>query len=132
MAALITGRESEAKKPAKRYTNCDVMVSARTIGTKIHFKMPVLNVSATGMLLSWSEVEKVPFNVNTILELDINSADAPHLKTVQCLAKVIHTAIQDGGTRRFGVKIIQTEDEEKSQWTSMIQILEDKGIDETI
>lgn len=127
MSALQTLKENENKKPAKRYTNCNVQAVARTIGTKINFKMPVENLSATGMLLSWAEKERVPFSVNTILELEV-SATGPTGQNVQCLAKVIHAGTQEDGRRRFGVKIIQTEDEEYTAWQSIISHIEAQAV----
>ena len=125
MSLVAVGRDAETKKPAKRFESKDVHVSARTIGTKINFKMPVVNVSLTGMLLTWQDTKKVPFSVNTILELDVRAEGKnPRSKGIQCLAKVIHTSTQPDGKRNFGVKIIQTDDDEISAWANVINQME--------
>ncbi|MCX6119476.1 MAG: PilZ domain-containing protein [Proteobacteria bacterium] len=121
MSTVQIPRESESKKPSKRFTKPGMHVQARTIGTKILFNMPVENVSATGMLISQNEGQKAPFNINTILELEVappkhNSSN----KRVQCLGKVIHATKAADGSARFGIKIIQSEDDEQQVWNQII------------
>ncbi|MCX6124544.1 MAG: PilZ domain-containing protein [Proteobacteria bacterium] len=124
MASNLTTRESGEKKPAKRFENCDVLVTARTLGTKLNFKMPVLNLSATGMLLGWLEKPRVPFHLNTLLELSVSSEESGTKTTIQCLAKVIHTKTDVSGDRRFGVRIIQSDDEDMAPWNSIVDSIE--------
>ena len=128
MSLQIVARDGEAKKPAKRYNSEDIHVTARTIGTKINFKMPVVNMSVTGMLLSWQDSKKVPFAVNTILELCVNAeGKVASANSINCLAKVVHTSTQADGRRNFGVKIIQSDDEELAAWTSVIKQIEESN-----
>ena len=126
MASNLAAREIDAKRPARRFENCDVLVTARTLGTKFNFKMPVLNLSATGMLLTWLEKPRVPFHLNTLLELIVSSTESGAITTTQCVAKVIHTATNENGERRCGVKIIQSEDEDMTSWNSIVAEIERK------
>jgi hypothetical protein len=111
----------ETKKPAKRYTpSAQMLVTAKTIGTKIDFKMPISNMSETGMLLTWTEDRRVPFSINTILEVEVVGESNLDKRNISCLAKVIHTTKTPEGSQRFGVKIIQA-DEEGVGWQDMIR-----------
>lgn len=122
MTAMTAPRDTDNKKaPARRFTTRGLIVNACTIGTKINFKMPVANVSASGMLLTWNEHERVPFSVSTILEVEVKSGDTP---SSHYLAKVIHLTKQPDGHQRYGIKIIQAEDEDLQRWENVIKTLE--------
>lgn len=133
MSPIVHTRDAEQKKPCKRFANPGMHVQARTIGTKILFQMPVENVSATGMLLKLNEGQKAPFNINTILELDVvgplsesvnmrtNQNDR---RTVQCLGKVVHTSKGADGIAKYGIKIIQSDEQEQTLWNQMIHTIE--------
>jgi hypothetical protein len=124
MTPQIFPRENETKKPSKRFSKPGMQVQARTIGTKIMFSLPVDNVSATGMLLTLQSGQKAPFNVNTILEMEVSPPDSSIKKHVVCLGKVIHTAKAPDGSSRYGIKIIQSEDEGQSVWNQIMQGVE--------
>jgi hypothetical protein len=131
MSLIPHSREVENKKPCKRFSNPGMHVQARTIGTKIMFQMPVENVSATGMLIKVHDGQKTPFNINTILELDVVGPEGEKAsdpdnsrRTVQCLGKVVHTSRDEKGCAKYGIKIIQSDENEQIIWDQMIRNVE--------
>jgi hypothetical protein len=108
---------------APRFDAPDLQVSARTIGTKISFDMPVANVSLSGLLLGWKDLSKSPFAVNTILEMEISHPTCPSSPKVGCLGKVVRRFNTPSGQPSFGVKIIQTELDEQQVWQGIISSL---------
>jgi hypothetical protein len=119
MTSLIA-KSPETKKPAPRFKTDKVLVTAKTIGTKILFKMPVENLSLSGMLITWNEKDQVPFNINTILELDVITPMNQKKDGLQCLAKVVHARKLENGRRSFGVQIIQAEEDDSLAWNRVV------------
>lgn len=126
MKALEVTTDDKTRKgvPAPRYEATSLQVTARTIGTKIAFSMPVANVSASGLLLGWKDSRRSPFAVNTILEMEIQHPTEPGARAVGCLGKVVRRFNTPSGLPSFGVKIIQSENDEKEAWQSIIDILD--------
>ncbi len=122
----LTLEDESIKKgaPAPRYKAPSLQVSARTIGTKISFDMPVANVSTSGLLLGWKDSRRSPFTVNTILEMEIQHPTDPSNRTVGCLGKIVRRFSTPAGVPSFGVKIIQSEIEEREAWQSIIDTLD--------
>ena len=114
---------STQKKPAVRFEGQNLLVKARTIGTKLDYDMPVSNVSASGLLLGWKDPRKSPFAVNTILEMEIQHTSAPDARSVGFLGKVVRRFSTEAGSPSFGVKIIQSETDDQAVWEGIISAL---------
>lgn len=117
----------------KRGSRCaripaEVTVSSRTIGTDASYTLATLDVSASGLLCSFDRHGKLPFIVNTILEVTIdpgaNILDAP----LQCLAKVVRRendpSERNHASGRLGIQILQMDQNDSTLWESCVAALE--------
>jgi hypothetical protein len=107
----------------------DLEVESRTIGTQAAYKMSTLDVSRSGLLLSWERDSKMPFNVNTIIEMTIDPG-ATWLQTpVACLGKVVRRE-QHGAegqmSTQLGIQIVQIDNTDLSTWEGCLSELERK------
>ena len=101
-------------------------VTARTIGTRLAFQLPITNMSRTGMMIEWSKDLKVPFNVNSILELEVSAGSSEEPITVGCLGKVVRTTTANG-VNGFGIKIIQADTDNQVAWQQLVGELDAPG-----
>ena len=101
-------------------------VTARTIGTRLAFQLPITNMSRSGMMIEWTKQLNIPFSVNTILELEVLAPSQNGTTTVGCLGKVVRTTTSDG-TNGFGVKIIQADADNQEAWHNLVGALDAPG-----
>lgn len=116
-------RLSDGRVRARRIaSDRGLFVESRTIGTEMTYNLETDNLSRTGFLLNTGGYYKVPFQVNTILELTIDTRGRLFRDPVQCLAKVVRIEIEtdderDGAhLRRYGVAIVQMEGQNIEAW----------------
>lgn len=122
MSLIVASREPVTAKPAKRFSPTEtIKVTAKTIGTSLKYEMPISNISETGMLVTWNEVARIPFQINTILEVSLHKRSENANQSLTYLAKVVHSATQTDGSRGYGLKIIQSDDEATSEWVEMVK-----------
>ena len=122
MSLVVASREAVAVKPAKRFSPTEtIKVTAKTIGTSLKYEMPISNISETGMLVTWNEVSRIPFQINTILEVSLHNRSEKANQNLTYLAKVVHSVTQTDGSRGYGLKIIQSDDEATSEWVEMVK-----------
>lgn len=125
------GSMREYRERAKRYSlNKDLYLNAKTLGTKSPYTLVVENISKSGMLVSSSEKKDIPFNVNTILEIELDTEKTWLDKPTTCMGKVVRTKedTADDGEERvyFGIMIIQMTDGDSHYWDFLINQLEKK------
>ena len=118
MEAKISPRlEATARAAAARFDFEDMIVDTKTIGTNLCYSLRTINISKTGMLLSWNSSVKVPFIENTIIELKVDTTRQHLSFPVDCLGKVVRR-IDHGAdpATDFGVHIVQMEAEDRLRW----------------
>ncbi len=119
-----------------------IIVESKTIGTDIRYKLETENISKSGMLLSWKRNTKIPFGVNTILEMKIDPQGSWFGSPVSCLGKVVRcqNESEESKNKVFGIRIVQINNEDMAKWEVGIQdfssdsgtshmVVEDKVID---
>jgi hypothetical protein len=70
---------------------------------------------------------KLPFLVNTILELTVDPQGALFETPVQCLGKIVRMHQTTDRQTQFGVAIVQIEGKDAQTWERAIENLEDRG-----
>lgn len=115
----------------------DLKVHSRTIGTNVAYSLTTADVSRSGLLLVWQHDEKVPFIVNTLLELTIDPLSRCLEKPVSCLGKVVRreenaSDEHESGTK-LGVQIVQIDKSDQHIWEGCLGELEKRfGLDLTV
>jgi hypothetical protein len=106
----------------------DLSVESRTIGTNACYQFLTEDVSRSGLLLVWDRHVKMPFLVNTLIEITIDP-DGKHLsRPVQCLGKVVrrdaNATEQNGHGARLGIQIVQIDNTDLATWEGCLAELE--------
>lgn len=134
MSATRLVRPSKLRVRAPRVP-IDLTVESRTIGTNAAYSFFTEDISRSGLLLVWErEQVKMPFIVNTLLELTIDPKGECLDKPVTCLGKVVRreAASPDGkgNTARLGIQIVQIDKTDLYAWEGCLSELEKRfGID---
>ena len=114
----------ESKIRARRLTTQQpLVVESRTIGTPMVYALPLDNVSRTGLLLNMGRNKKVPFLVNTLLEMTVDPQASVFERPVACVGKIVRMQ-QERGTTQFGVQIVQIETKDGAVWEKVMERLE--------
>ncbi len=104
--------------------NKPLKVDSRTLGTTLNYHLATADLSRTGMKLTMGNYKRVPFNINTLLELTIDPEaeffDAP----VQCMGKVVRRDDVGNKTEEYGVHIVHFENDDGDEWAQSIAKLE--------
>lgn len=116
---------TEQKVCAKRIdVRRAVIVESRTIGAPMVFSLPTQNLSRTGLLLVGMDGYKVPYQVNTILEMSIDTTRSFLDQPVPCLGKIVRIQEQNEKKAFFGVQIVHMEPKDQSLWEKAVASLE--------
>jgi hypothetical protein len=113
----------------------DLVVESKTLGTSAAYSMSTEDVSRSGLLLVWERESKMPFIVNTLIEMTIDPTGSCLSKPVTCLGKVVRRDAQDGSgqTTRFGIQIVQMDPGDIQNWEGCLSELEKKfGFDSSV
>jgi hypothetical protein len=113
----------------------DLVVESKTLGTSAAYSMSTEDVSRSGLLLVWERESKMPFIVNTLIEMTIDPSGSCLSKPVTCLGKVVRRDAQDGNnqTTRFGIQIVQMDPGDIQNWEGCLSELEKKfGFDSSM
>ena len=106
----------------------DLEVHSKTIGTSAEYSLYTEDVSRSGLLLVWEKDAKMPFIVNTLLELTIDPTGSCLERPVTCLGKVVRrdSAAADGKghTARLGIQIVQMDNTDLNAWEGCLAQLE--------
>jgi len=128
MATLLL-RPGKARVRAPR-VEIDLMVESKTLGTQAAYRMSTLDVSKSGLLLSWERKGRMPFIENTILEMTIDPSSDSLNMPVLCLGKVIRRVDKEADelddSAYIGVQIVQMEGQDINVWEQCLDELEKK------
>lgn len=106
----------------------DLEVESRTIGTSAAYCFSTIDISRSGLLLAWERETRMPFIVNTLLELTIDPKSAHLQKPVSCLGKVVRRESESengkGNQARIGIQIVQIDNGDLQQWEGCLVELE--------
>lgn len=125
----VRPRETLIRAPRAHVTE-KLVVESKTIGTKLSYQFDTDNISASGLLLTTDRISRVPFSVNTILEMTIDPhhewLDAP----LACLGKVVRREICKETdkvpmtkTTKIGVQIVQIDNTDQLAWEKCVNKL---------
>jgi hypothetical protein len=125
-------RAAEARVRSRRIDLVGgLTVESRTIGTPMSFVLGAANLSRTGLLTQMTKNVKVPYRVNTLVELTIDPAGTLFERPVECLAKVVRiaraadtTAPKESEGYAYGMHIVQMDADAQSAWERCIGELE--------
>lgn len=126
---------NEDQQPARRIVKetfglDNLIVESKTIGTSMVYNLSPRNFSRSGMLLSSGKYKKLPFKVNTLLEMTIDTRGVLFDRPISVLGKVVRledgSGVQGVGDEqvRYGVHLLQMESDIKDQWDAQMASLE--------
>ncbi len=120
-------RGAQAKTAAPRYRTLDqaLRVSSRTLGVPVEYELVSANISKSGILMEYESQGRIPFNVNTLLEMTVDPGMQWLQRPVQCIGKVVRLAHSPAGLIQYGVKIVQIEGGESDVWELCFRHLEE-------
>lgn len=104
----------------------NLTVRARTFGARDHYSLNSVNISKSGLLMHADARDRVPFIVNTLLEVQLEGGNWLR-EPVSCLAKVVRNEVtQHDGKRvhEFGIKFIEFSDHGMEVWKDAITNIE--------
>lgn len=109
-----------------------VMVESKTMGTDVAYTLATENVSKSGLLLTWDATARVPFIVNTLIEMTIDPFCRFLDHPVACIGKVVRrdelaAASASDRQTRLGIRIVQIENEDMGLWENCVTRLEKDG-----
>lgn len=106
----------------------DLVVESKTLGTSAAYSMSTEDVSRSGLLLVWERKTKMPFIVNTLIEMTIDPKGSCLSKPLTCLGKVVRRDAQDCDSQstRFGIQIVQMDPGDIQNWEGCLSELEKK------
>lgn len=116
---------AEQKVCAKRIdVKRAVIVESRTIGAPMIFSLSTQNLSRTGLLLVGMDGYKVPYQVNTLLEMSIDTTGSFLDQPVPCLGKIVRIQAEQAKKAFFGVQIVHMEPKDQTLWDRAVANLE--------
>lgn len=108
----------------------DLHVESRTIGTDASYSLITEDISRSGLLLVWDRDVKMPFIVNTLIEMTIDPTGNCLDKPVSCLGKVVRREAEaedgKGHQTRLGIQIVQIDNGDLKAWEGCLSQLEQK------
>ncbi len=103
-----------------------LIVRARTFGARDHYSLSGVNISKSGLLMHADARDRVPFIINTLLEVQLEGGNWLR-EPVACLAKVVRNEVttEDGQrVHEFGIKFIEFSDHGMEVWKDAITNIE--------
>jgi hypothetical protein len=115
----------EKNPPATRFTPPhDLKVTAKTLGTKFSYEIPVANLSRSGMLLQCADMKKTPpFIENTLLEIEMTATFRGQPRKIACFGKVVRK-FSENQNLLYGVRVIHSDENDQVEWVSLITTFE--------
>ena len=133
--ALTTPRLNKRGARAPRMPAA-LLIEARTLGTNQVYSLGTVDVSRSGILASWSRRGRLPYLVNTILEITIDPTGSMLASPVNCLAKVVRRdVLADERTHsagELGIQILQMDQSDAATWENCVAALEKALIHEPL
>ncbi len=104
----------------------DLKVTSKTIGTSAAYHFYTEDISRSGLLLVHEYGARMPFIVNTLIEMTIDPQGSCLDKPVSCLGKVVRREAdgEDGSQERLGIQIVQIDHSDLSTWEGCLSQLE--------
>ncbi len=102
----------------------NVVVESRTLGAPMVYNLDTENLSRTGILLHAGKNKKVPYRVNTILELTVDPRGSVFERPVSCLGKIVRVGQDEASRPLYGVHIVQMDVKDVAAWEATVAILE--------
>ena len=115
-------RPAESKVRAKR-VGANLTAETRTIGVPLAFKVIMENVSRTGFLLSPAANDRMPYQINTLIEMTVDPGAIKLDRPIFLLGRIVRTVLSED-TKRFGVHIVQIDSKDYNSWEKYISDLE--------
>lgn len=127
MQSARSQRSSESKVRAKRLkVDESLTAETRTIGTPIAYLMRLENVSETGFLLSGSLNGRIPYRVNTLIELTLDPNASVIAHPIHLLGRVVRAnSVDEQGQKQFGVQIVQMDSKDQASWETFVSNLDE-------
>jgi hypothetical protein len=115
----------EKNPPAMRFTPPqELKVSAKTLGTKLVYDLPVANLSRSGMLLQCANARQTPpFIENTLLEIEFTTTLRGQPRRIACFGKVVRK-FSENQNLHYGVRVIHSDENDQVEWMSLITTFE--------
>lgn len=104
----------------------NITVHARTFGARDNYILNGVNISKSGLLMIADARDRVPFIINTLLEVQLEGNNWLR-EPVSCLAKVVRNEVYTEDGRRqheFGIKFIEFSDHGMEVWKDAITNIE--------
>ncbi len=118
-------RPLESKVRAKRLGEFAALhVESKTLGARLAYTLPTDNISRSGILLDRGNYPRIPFAVNTLLEMVIDPTSSFFEKPIACVGKVVRTVERDQLKSQFGVQIVQIDGKDLALWEAVLAKLE--------
>ncbi len=99
-------------------------VDTRTLGTTTIYALATHNISRTGLLLQVVRNHRVPYMVNTLLEMTVDPEGALFSTPVSCLGKIVRISSADDSKPQYGVQVVQLEGQDLDVWELGLFMLE--------
>jgi hypothetical protein len=96
-----------------------MVVEAKTLGSPHKYLLQTTNMSASGLLIKWDRHQKIPFNVNTLIELSIEANVGGSPKRHECFGKVVRR-LDVSGMTCYGVKLVSSEAKDHERWVDYL------------
>lgn len=128
MSSVRLVRPTKLRSRAPRVP-VDLEVESRTIGSHASYNLYTHDISRSGLLLVWDRDVKMPFIVNTLIEMVIDPGSNCLDKPVTCLGKVVRRDAdgpEDKFHARLGVQIVQIDNTDLLAWEGCLAQLERK------
>lgn len=113
---------------ARFETEPPIPVLAKTFGSTNRYQFKTINASASGLLIAGNDDKIAPFNVNTLLEIEMFPNGAWLNEPLNCLAKV---ARRNSLTRPgqppvllFGIHFLEFQKQDMKTWQQVLKDIE--------
>jgi hypothetical protein len=117
---LLEGRSRAERAPPPG----PCVVETKTIGTTLAYNLPLENFSRTGFLLSSGPYLRIPFQINTILELNVDPRGTVFEQPFQFLAKIVRLNKKTTNVSHYGVQILQVDSKDAHHWQKALDRIE--------
>jgi len=116
---------------APRYLSIEIAVKTKTFGSPINYKLLTVDASLSGLLLLSNSPQNIPFSVNTILEITMETKSGMIDQPISIVGKVVRREDkminENEGKAFFGVKIIDIDNFNLRLWNKFIEYLKDNS-----
>ena len=119
MSTPRLARPLDGKERAPRIVpqqGLQVLVDSNTLGVPQGYRLPVENLSLSGLLLTRGSYRHVPYQINTLIELAIDPEGGLLDRPIHCLGKVVRLTTESGHRREFGIQIIHMDSKDQTVW----------------